>query len=37
MILAAATITVAGLAFLATAVPAYRASRIDPSRVLRPE
>ena len=36
-ILTTATLLVAVLALLATAVPAYRVARIDPSKVLRPE
>jgi ABC-type lipoprotein release transport system permease subunit len=35
MILGAATTLVVGIALLATMVPAYRAARIDPARVLR--
>jgi putative ABC transport system permease protein len=37
LILGAATILVSGLALVATIVPAYRASRLDPARVLRPD
>jgi putative ABC transport system permease protein len=37
MILGAATALVVGIALLATIVPAYRAARIEPARVLRPE
>lgn len=37
LILAAATMIVAGIAIAATAIPAYRAARIDPSRVLHLE
>ena len=36
-ILGAATTLVGGIALLATMVPAARAARIDPSRVLRPD
>jgi predicted permease len=37
VILAVATIVVVGIAVLATVIPAYRSSRLDPSQVLRPE
>ncbi|MFI5179054.1 MAG: ABC transporter permease [Vicinamibacterales bacterium] len=37
LILAAATAIVVGIAVLATVWPAYRAARLDPARVLRPE
>lgn len=37
MILGAATTLVIGIALLATMIPAYRAARLDPARVLRPE
>jgi ABC-type antimicrobial peptide transport system permease subunit len=36
-ILGGATALVVAIALLATIVPAYRASRIDASRVLRPD
>jgi len=36
-ILSGATVLVAAIAVLATMIPAYRASRLDPARVLRPE
>jgi predicted permease len=36
-ILAAATLVVVVIAAIATMIPAFRASRLDPSRVLRPE
>jgi hypothetical protein len=36
-ILSGAIALVVGIALLATMIPAYRASRLDPSRVLRPE
>lgn len=34
MILGAATVLVAGIALVATVIPAYRAARLDPARVL---
>jgi putative ABC transport system permease protein len=37
MILGGATALVFGIALLATVIPAYRSSRLDPSRVLRLE
>jgi putative ABC transport system permease protein len=37
IILGAATVVVIGTAILATVIPAYRAARIDPGHVLRPE
>ena len=37
IILGAATALVVGIALLATVIPAYRASRLDPARVLWPE
>ena len=37
MILGAAAIVVSGLALVATIIPAYRAARINASRVLRPD
>ena len=37
LILASATLLVASIAIAATMIPAFRASRIHPSRVLRPE
>ena len=37
MILGAATALVVGIALLATVIPAYRAARLDPARVLWPE
>jgi putative ABC transport system permease protein len=37
MILGAAAVLVAGIALLATVIPAYRAARLDPARVLWPE
>jgi predicted permease len=37
MILGAATTLVVGIALVATMIPAYRAARLDPARVLRPE
>jgi putative ABC transport system permease protein len=37
MILGGATVIVLGIALLATMIPAFRASRLDPARVLRPE
>lgn len=37
VILGAATMLVSGIALLATMIPAYRAARLDPARVLRPE
>jgi predicted lysophospholipase L1 biosynthesis ABC-type transport system permease subunit len=37
VILAAATTLVVGIALVATTIPAYRAARLDPARVLRPE
>jgi ABC-type lipoprotein release transport system permease subunit len=37
MILGAATTLVIAIALLATMVPAFRASRLDPSGVLRPD
>jgi putative ABC transport system permease protein len=37
VILAAATMLVSGIAMVATIIPAYRATRLDPSQVLRPE
>lgn len=37
MILGAATALVVGIALLATVIPAYRAARLDPARVLRLE
>ncbi len=37
IILGAATVLVAGIALLATVIPAYRAARVDPARVLWPE
>ena len=36
-ILGAATVLVVGVALVATIVPAWRVSRIQPSRVLRPD
>ena len=36
-ILGAATLLVAAIAIVATSIPAYRASRLEPARVLRPE
>jgi putative ABC transport system permease protein len=36
-ILGAATLLVTGIALVATVIPAYRAARLDPARVLRPE
>ena len=37
MILGAATMVVSGIALVATMIPAARAARINPSRVLRPD
>jgi ABC-type antimicrobial peptide transport system permease subunit len=37
IILGAATMLVVAIALVATLVPAYRAARLDPARVLRPE
>jgi len=37
VILGAAALVVAGIAIMATMIPAYRASRLDPVRVLRPD
>jgi putative ABC transport system permease protein len=37
IILGAATVLVAGIALLATVIPAYRAARVDPARVLWPD
>ena len=37
MILGGATVLVLGIALVATVIPAYRSSRLDPSRVLRLE
>ena len=37
IILGVATVAVVGIALLATLLPAYRSSRLDPSHVLRPE
>jgi hypothetical protein len=37
MILAGATIVVASMALVASVIPAFRASRLDPARVLRAE
>jgi putative ABC transport system permease protein len=37
LILGAATALVVGIALLATVIPAYRAARLDPARVLRTE
>jgi putative ABC transport system permease protein len=37
LILGAAALVVAGFAIMATTIPAYRASRLDPVRVLRPD
>jgi ABC-type antimicrobial peptide transport system permease subunit len=37
VILAGATTLVVGIALVATMIPAYRAARIDPARVLRPD
>jgi putative ABC transport system permease protein len=37
LILAAAAVSVAGITLLATAIPALRASRINPVRAMRPE
>jgi putative ABC transport system permease protein len=37
MILGAATVLVVGIALLATVIPAYRAARLNPARVLWPE
>jgi predicted permease len=37
LILGGATALVAGIALLATMIPAYRAARLDPARVLRPD
>jgi putative ABC transport system permease protein len=37
MILGAATVLVIGIALVATLIPAYRAARLDPARVLRSE
>ncbi len=37
MILVAATMLVSGIALVATLIPAYRATRLEPSRVLRPD
>jgi ABC-type antimicrobial peptide transport system permease subunit len=34
IILGAATVVVAGIALVATVIPAYRAARLDPARVL---
>ncbi|MEZ5320235.1 MAG: ABC transporter permease [Vicinamibacterales bacterium] len=36
-VLVSATLLVAGLAILATAIPAFRSSRLKPSQVLRPD
>jgi len=36
-ILGTATMVVAGIALLATVIPAYRAAQLDPSRTLRPD
>jgi predicted permease len=36
-ILTGAAVLVVGIALVATMIPAYRASRLDPSRVLRPD
>ena len=37
MILGGATVIVLAIALLATTIPAFRASRLDPAKVLRPE
>jgi ABC-type antimicrobial peptide transport system permease subunit len=37
VILGIATMLVVAMALVATVIPAYRASRLDPARVLRPE
>jgi ABC-type lipoprotein release transport system permease subunit len=37
MILGLATMLVVGIALGATLIPAYRAARLSPARVLRPE
>ena len=37
VILGVATILVVGIALVATLIPAYRAARLSPARVLRPE
>jgi putative ABC transport system permease protein len=37
IILGVATMVVVGIALVATMMPAYRAARLDPARVLRPE
>jgi putative ABC transport system permease protein len=37
VILGAAALVVAGFAIMATTIPAYRASRLNPVRVLRPD
>ena len=37
IILGAAAVLVVGIALIATLIPAYRAARLDPARVLRPE
>ncbi len=37
MILGGATVVVLAIALLATTIPAFRASRLDPAKVLRPE
>jgi putative ABC transport system permease protein len=37
IILGAATLLVTGIALVATMIPAYRAGRLDPAKVLRPE
>jgi ABC-type antimicrobial peptide transport system permease subunit len=37
LILGGATVVVIAIATAATMIPAYRASRLDPARVLRPE
>ena len=37
IVLGAAAALVVGIALLATVIPAYRAARLDPARVLWPE
>jgi ABC-type antimicrobial peptide transport system permease subunit len=37
LVLGGATLIVVAIALIATTIPAFRASRLEPSRVLRPE
>ena len=37
MILGGATLLVVGITLLATMIPAFRSSRLDPAKVLRPD